>query len=504
MGAEGRASGVVFVWLLAAAALILAAPAPSRAAAAPVVDAGALRAEVGAEPWSLALTAPGGDTVLAQHPGTGSGPTGTLGFRTASGWQHATRILEQHSLPGGGWAATLASADVAGRTIELRLTPEAEGVIGLDARIGGTAPMADVEAIGIGFSAREGERYLGFGERSNAVDQRGGNVENYVSDGPYQRSEYPFLTPSCRPGGCASAPTRPTSRSRGCSRAPATACSSTTPRRASSGSPAMTRAAGAPRSCGRPRVRRGRRRPRRRRGCGCASSPARPRPRRCAATPSPRAASRCRQRPGSTAPGIRTTSRRATGSRRCAQRMSRSPPSQTYLHYLPCGAQRGVEAEQPARTAAAHAQGLAITTYFNPMVCSNYGAAYGPASAAGALTRTAAGAAVSVPLWRQPDRCQHRRSVRLLQGARPRALRRAPAGGDRRRLRRLDGGLRRVHAARLGLRRGDRRQPRPQPVSDRLPLRRLRGQPRRAATDRPLPALGLDRVGAVRAGRLGR
>ena len=38
-----------------------------------------------------------------------------------------------------------------------------------------------------------GERYLGFGERSNAVDQRGGVVENYVSDGPFLAEEYPLI-----------------------------------------------------------------------------------------------------------------------------------------------------------------------------------------------------------------------------------------------------------------------------------------------------------------------
>src|SRR3712207_9451462 len=42
---------------------------------------------------------------------------------------------------------------------------------------------------GIGFAAHDGERYLGFGERSNAVDQRGNTVENFVTDGPYLPEE---------------------------------------------------------------------------------------------------------------------------------------------------------------------------------------------------------------------------------------------------------------------------------------------------------------------------
>ena len=72
--------------------------------------------------------------------------------------------------------------------------PQSRGRDGRDrARGRRRRARAGVEAIGIGFEARDGERYLGFGERSNAVDQRGGVVENYVSDGPYQAEEYPLI-----------------------------------------------------------------------------------------------------------------------------------------------------------------------------------------------------------------------------------------------------------------------------------------------------------------------
>jgi alpha-glucosidase (family GH31 glycosyl hydrolase) len=63
--------------------------------------------------------------------------------------------------------------------------------------------------------------------------------------------------------------------------------------------------------------------------------------------------------------------------------------SQTYLHYLPCGDDR---ANEPARTDAAHALGYAITTYFNPMICTSYTPAFPDAAAAGALAMTAGGA----------------------------------------------------------------------------------------------------------------
>src|SRR5262249_21779353 len=47
--------------------------------------------------------------------------------------------------------------------------------------------------VGIGFGGADGERYLGFGERSNAVDQAGNEVENFVGEGPYQPDETPIV-----------------------------------------------------------------------------------------------------------------------------------------------------------------------------------------------------------------------------------------------------------------------------------------------------------------------
>ena len=81
----------------------------------------------------------------------------------------------------------------------MRIEPDGEGAIRLDAR-----PWSDatgVDAIGIAFDAREGERYLGFGERSNAVDQRGNSVESFVSDGPYHPEDRPFLQAFVPPPG---------------------------------------------------------------------------------------------------------------------------------------------------------------------------------------------------------------------------------------------------------------------------------------------------------------
>ncbi len=99
---------------------------------------------------------------------------------------HATRVLNGRPHELRGWAATLATNDPAGRRIAVRLAPDAEGVISLRAVVTGGARWRPPS---IGFGARRGERYLGFGERSNRVDQRGGEVESYVAEGPYEEDE---------------------------------------------------------------------------------------------------------------------------------------------------------------------------------------------------------------------------------------------------------------------------------------------------------------------------
>ena len=180
---------------------------------------------------------------------------------------------------------------------------------------------------------------------------------------------------------------------------------------------------------------------------------------------------------------------------------------QTYTHYLPCGDQVGREAAEAERIEGAHAAGVAITTYFNPMICTDYQPAYVAAAAAGALTEDAGGDPYLFRYGADVDQNFSVSPVRLLHRGRPGAVRQAARRGDRRRLRRLDGGLRRVHAARLGLRSRRRAAPghlRAQPLRDPLPLRRLPADGRRRAADRPLPALRLDRRRSLRPGGLGR
>jgi orotate phosphoribosyltransferase len=180
----------------AAAALALAACAPVAEAA--TVESGGLRATTTADPWHLEFTDARGRRVLAEQPGTGSGATGTLGFRTALGWSHATRV-EEARMRGKGLDAVLATTDPLGRKLSIRLEPAGQGIVRLRAEV--TGDGGDVTATGIAFEAPAAERYLGFGERSNAVDQRGNEVENYVAEGPYQPEERPFLTAFVPPDG---------------------------------------------------------------------------------------------------------------------------------------------------------------------------------------------------------------------------------------------------------------------------------------------------------------
>ena len=43
------------------------------------------------------------------------------------------------------------------------------------------------------FATEPGERFWGFGERSNSVEQSRHLVEHWVGEGPYQLAEYPLI-----------------------------------------------------------------------------------------------------------------------------------------------------------------------------------------------------------------------------------------------------------------------------------------------------------------------
>ena len=149
-----------------AALLVLVPPAFAQE----TVDAGPLRAAL--DPSNARLSF--GE--LAGHPAL------PLAALTRSGWHGATRA-ESVARDGPALVATLATDDPLGTTIALRIAPDADGVIAVEASAPGATGMR------LGFEAPRGEKHLGFGERSNAVDQRGNEVESYVGEGTYQPEE---------------------------------------------------------------------------------------------------------------------------------------------------------------------------------------------------------------------------------------------------------------------------------------------------------------------------
>ena len=339
-----------------------------------------------------------------------------------------------------------------------RIEAAGDGALFLRAKIAGDADQTDVDAMRIGFASPSSERFFGFGERSNAVDQRG------------QRRRELRLRRAVPADGHARSPRRPC-RPRA-SRTRDDATYYPVPWLLSSrgygvlidhDETSTFHLATDPRTRGAPRSQAPR-------DSRCASSPARRLPqvlrRFTAATGrQPRAACAVAVRP--VVPD-RPAEHGAAGRRGAyltKLRKADAPVSaaETQLHYLPCGArprQRGLRGR--AREVLPR-HGLAILTYVNPMLCASYEPLYDQAAAAGALqttpparpprsTRSSAARA-----GRLHDRAGRRSSTSPppagATSTRRRRCKRALAAGPRR----LDGGLRRVHAARRRRADGTRR-----------------------------------------------
>jgi len=347
-------------------AAVLVAP---QAAAAAQVDAGSIRARTTQSPWSLAFLARSGHTVLDEAPSR------TLGFRTAAGSFHATRVVASRRR-GSRWEAVLATSDALGRRLAVRLARNAEGVIALRARVTGPR-LSEVTHTGIAFRARPRERYLGFGERSNAVDQRGNEVENYVSEGPFEedeRSLVPAFVPSWgyHPRDDATYFPMPwllSTAGYGLLLDNSEPSTFDLDRDASGLWRTEVEAAEL-----RLRVFAG------------------PRP----ADVLRRLTARIGRQPRPPAPFVfGPWYQPRDEEEEILARLQRGdvPVSvaQTYTHYLPCESQRGRRDGERARVARFHRAGLAVTTYFNPMICTGH-SRYPAAAARGALVRNGAGA----------------------------------------------------------------------------------------------------------------
>ena len=363
-----------------AVALVVLATSASGAGAA-VVRSGPLRATVAdTGAWRLSFAQPGAAT-LTERVGGGTTP-GPIGFKTLSGWAHATRVAATHR-DGGALVATVATDDPAGRRLTVRVAPAGPGVISVTMTIDGAT--ADVSAVGTGFAAPASERFYGLGERSISVDQRGQDVENYVSDGPFEPDSRKIVSATIPPQGFRDrddatyypVPWLLSSRGYGVlldRDETSTFHLATTPKDAWSmeaQAPALSF--------------------------------------RVFAGPTPAAALRrftaaTGRQPAPTAawqfgPWFQTGQPNTvplTDEKSWIDllRKADAPVSvgETQLRYLPCGLDRGNEDYEAQRVKLFHASGLAILTYVNPMVCESYTDVFGQAAAAGGLQRNAAGA----------------------------------------------------------------------------------------------------------------
>ena len=200
-----------------------------------------------------------------------------------------------------------------------------------------------VEAVRVAFSARPGERYLGFGERSNAVDQRGRTSRATCPTGPTRPEDSRCLASS--PGRLPRARSDATYfpipwllSTRGYGVLVDDDETSRLPARPRPGRGAWTVEVEAPR-------------------IACACSPARVPPTSCAVSARAWVASR---RPRHRSTSARGTSRGGDERAELDLLLRRDVPlsvAQTYTHYLPCGDQRGREAASASAPPASTPQG---------------------------------------------------------------------------------------------------------------------------------------------------
>src|SRR4051794_22568717 len=183
-------------------------------------DAGALRVEVQADPFLIAFTdSADGDTLTTLSGADAASPDdpraryGSLGYamdrrqpvvnnaylgyyaaaEANTLWFHATRYVEAKAPEPGRLVLTLDTNDPVGNQIRLSIAKAGEGAVQIESQvIGPLAGMATTS--GIAFQPAGGEHYLGFGSRSNAVDQTGNHVFTWAEEGPFSSGDYEKYT----------------------------------------------------------------------------------------------------------------------------------------------------------------------------------------------------------------------------------------------------------------------------------------------------------------------
>jgi alpha-glucosidase (family GH31 glycosyl hydrolase) len=338
----------------------LALPAPAQAASYDVPAAPA-RAVVFSDPFSIDVSQRGG-TVLTL---TGLATRSTGGAESRVAGPAALRlegdvVVADVPLEGGG-------------LVTVRVAAAGKGVVSIDVAAPGT-PAATIAE----FAATPAERFYGFGERSDFVERRGHEAENYVSDGPTRVEDREYVRPFVPPWAIRDrddstyypVPWLLSSRGWGVlvdedatSRLqPAVARPDSWRAEADGPSLRMRLFAG--------------------------PTPAKALRRFTAATgrqPPPEA-------PWTFGPWFQTGQPNVIPPAEeqeiiRVQREADVPVSvgETQMHHLPCGAHEGREQAERERNDYFHDAGLARLVYFNPALCLSYGEVYNRAAAAGVL-----------------------------------------------------------------------------------------------------------------------
>ncbi|HEX6115459.1 MAG TPA: TIM-barrel domain-containing protein [Solirubrobacterales bacterium] len=358
---------IAVAFAIAPATLVFAAPP---AGAVTLAARGGVAVELDATTGRIAIRGVGGGT-LREAPGTG-GESGRVGFFADGEWHRAAELVSH-----AGSTATLATDDSAGRAIEVHARVRRDGSVELAAAASGGAGTA-VERMDVGFVADPRERYLGFGERSNAVDQRGHTIENHVTEGPYQPGEYDLVDGSI--------PDWAQTRSDSATYFPMPWLLSTR----GFGLLAENRATS--------RFRLGTVREDEWSVEADAASL------RLVVLPGPEPSDlvgqlteRTGRQPPPAAPWVLGPwfqtghQNEAPGEREYVEilRAADAPVSvaETHMRYMPCGSDQGLEASERARTRAFHSRGLAAITYTREAICRSYAGAFDPAAASGAFIR---------------------------------------------------------------------------------------------------------------------
>jgi alpha-glucosidase (family GH31 glycosyl hydrolase) len=404
MRGRGAIAGLIALGL-AAGLLPAAACAETRAAAA-TLESGTLRAEVDAQPFRISFTDTASGRVLRTLGGAPSSPFEAAGRYGSLGYTfdlrlpvlnnaylgyyvglnvdtlffHGTRVISS-AADAAGVTLEVATNDPLGHRIRVRLERAGDGGIAVESKIApGSGPLAGLAtASNAAFETGAGERFLGFGERSNAVDQTGNQVFNWAEEGPFSSGAAEDLLRPLLPD--FTFPTGPTATNfpipwavstRGFGvliDQPQRSYFRLGSDRADAWEAEVEAAAIKLLVFGGP-------------------------------TPADvvRRYSDSRGRQPDPAPWFFGPWFQPTREARPYELADRFRAedvpvtvAQTYTHYLPCGAQAGRGASERERSAGYHERGFKITTYFNPHVCASYSGVFNPAAAAGHLVKNALG-----------------------------------------------------------------------------------------------------------------